>query len=46
MGMVKQRVNTKAKVTVEDFQTLKEQFLPDIKNVVRLDEVPQAFISN
>ena len=46
MGMVKQKVNTKAKVTVEDFQTLKEQFLLDIKNAVSLDEIPPALILN
>ena len=46
MGMVKWRVNTKPKVTVEDFQTLKEQFLRHIKNVISLDEIPPALISN
>ena len=46
MGMVKRRANTKAKVSVEDFQTLKEQFLLDIKNVVSLDDIPPALIVN
>ena len=46
LGMVKRKANTKAKVTVEDFEAAKEQFLLDIKNVVSLDEIPPALILN
>ena len=35
MGMVKCRVNTKTKVTVEDFDKLKMLFLLDIKMLFR-----------
>ena len=31
---------------MEDLQTLKEQFLLDIKNVVSLDDIPPALIVN
>ena len=31
---------------MEDLQTLKELFLPDIKNVVSLDDMPPALIVN
>ena len=37
-------MNTKAKVTVEDLQTMKAQFLLDTKNVLSLDEIPPALI--
>ena len=46
MDMVKWKVNTKAKVTVEDLETLKEQFLLDIKNVASLDEIPPSLLIN
>ena len=46
MGFVKRRGTTKAKVTVENFDLLKEQFLLDIKNVVHMDEVPPELVIN
>ena len=46
MGMVKKRVSTKAKVNVEEFEALKEEFLLCIKNIASLDEIPPALIIN
>ena len=46
MGMVKRRVSTKAKVNVEEFEALKEEFLLCIKNIASLDEIPPALIIN
>ena len=46
MGMVKQKANTKAKVTVEDFDDLKKLFLIDIKSAVQMDEIPTKLIVN
>ena len=40
MGYVKRRASTKAKVTVQDFEDVKAQFLLDIKAVAEMDEVP------
>ena len=40
MGMVKRRVTTKFKVTVEEFDALREEFLLRIKSVVTMDEIP------
>ena len=37
MGFVKRRASTKAKVSVEDFEEKKEQFLLDIKAIVTLE---------
>ena len=44
MGMVKWKANTKAKVTVEDFDDLKKLFLMDIKSAVQM--VPAQLIVN
>ena len=46
MGMVKRRVSTKAKVDVEEFETLKDQFLLSIMTIVILDEIPLDLIIN
>ena len=46
MGMVKRKANTKAKVTVEDFDDLKKLFLMDIKSIVQMDEIPAQLIVN
>ena len=46
MGMVKRKANTKAKVTVEDFDDLKKLFLMDIKSAVQIDEIPAQLIVN
>ena len=39
MGMVKRRGNTKAKVTVENFEELKMGFLLDVENIIEMEEV-------
>ena len=46
MGMVKQRVSSKAKVDVEKFEALKQGFLLDIKLIVSLEEIPPDLIIN
>ena len=46
MGMVKQKANTKAKVTVEDFDNLKRLFLMDSKSAVQMNEIPAQLIVN
>ena len=46
MGFVKRRGNTKAKVSVEHFETLKTQFLLDIKATVEMQEIPPELIIN
>ena len=46
MGFVKRRGTTKAKVTVEDFDAVKEQYLLDIKNVIEMDEIPDDLVLN
>ena len=46
MGFVKRRAGTKAKVSVEDFEEKKEQFLLDIKAVVSLEGIPFDLIIN
>ena len=46
MGYVKRRASTKAKVTVQDFEDVKAQFLLDIKAVAEMDEVPSELIIN
>ena len=46
MGFVKRRATTKAKVTVENFESLKVQFLLDVKNVVEMDEIAPEPVIN
>ena len=46
MGWVKRRVSSKAKVMVENFEEVKKDFLLDVKNVVRIDEIPGELIIN
>lgn len=46
MGMVKRKANTKAKVTVEDFDVLKQLFLMDIRSTVQMDKIPAELIVN
>jgi hypothetical protein len=46
MGFVKRRASTKAKVSVEDFEERKEQFLLDIKAVVNLEDIPLDLVIN
>ena len=43
MGMVKRRVSTKAKVSVEKFDG---RFFLDIKNIVTFDEIPPELVVN
>ena len=40
MGLVKRRASAKAKVSVSDFEMIKEQFLLDIKAVVEMEDIP------
>ena len=46
MGFVKRRASTKAKVTIEDFQERKEQFLFNIKAIVTIEDIPLDLIIN
>ena len=46
MGFVKRRASTKVKVSVEDFEVKKEQFLLDIKAIVTLEDIPLDLIIN
>ena len=46
MGMVKWKANTKAKVTVEDLDVLKQLFLMDIRSTVQMYKIPAELIVN
>ena len=46
MRMVKRRASTKAKITVINFDELKETFLQDIKNSMLMDEIPPELVIN
>ena len=46
MGLVKRKGTTKAKVSVDDFDVLKAQFLLDIKVVIEMEEIPSALVIN
>ena len=46
MGYVKRRASTKAKVTVQNFEEIKAQFLLDIKVIVEMEEIPFNLIIN
>lgn len=46
IGFVKRKGTTKAKVTVENFEVLKEQFLLDIKCIVEIHEIPPTLVIN
>ena len=41
-----QKSTTKVKVSVEDLEALKEQFLLDIKAIVDLEDIPYEHILN
>lgn len=43
---VKRRGSTTAKITVNDFSELREQFLADIKTVVQFENIPSGLILN
>ena len=46
MGYVKRRASTKAKITIDDFEAVKEQFLTDVKAVAEMNEIPHELIIN
>ena len=46
MNFVKRKVNTKAKITVDNYAELKCNFLSDIQAVVDMEEVPPCLIIN
>ena len=46
MGMLKKKANTKAKVTVQEFDRTKKLFLLDIKNTTHMDEIPLQLVIN
>ena len=46
MGMVKRKACSKNKITPEHFESLKVQFLLDIKQIVDLEEIPHTLIIN
>ena len=46
MGIVKRKACSKNKITPEHFESLKGQFLLDIKQIVDLEEVPHTLIIN
>ena len=46
MGFVKRKAMAKAKISVEDFEEIKEDYLLDIKVVVAMDEIPMELIIN
>ena len=46
MGFVKRRASTKAKVSIENFEQVKAQFLLDIRAVVEMEDIPFDLIIN
>ena len=46
MGLVKRQGTTKAKVNPENFETLKKQYLADIRTKVYMEDVPADLIIN
>ena len=46
MGFIKRRASTKSKVTVEDFEAIKAQFLTDVKVIAEMNEIPHELIIN
>ena len=47
MGMVRRRASSKAKISIENFEAVKKEFLLEVKNVVSLfDEIPPPLIIN
>ena len=43
---MKQKASTKAKISIDDFEAVKEQFLFDVKVVVEMEEIPHDLIIN
>ena len=46
MSFVKRKATTKSKVSCENFEKLREQYLFDIKVVVEMEEIPDSLIIN
>lgn len=46
MGFVKRRASTKAKVNIDDFASVKSQFLFDTKTIVEMEEIPHDLVIN
>ena len=46
MGYVKRRANSKVKITVENFEEMKYNFLCEIKDIVMMEEIPSSMILN
>ena len=46
MGYVKRKATNKAKVMVENLQTLEQQYLLNIKGIVEMEGIPQELILN
>ncbi len=46
MGFTKRRANSKSKVLLNDFLTIKQDYLMTIKAVVEMDEIPHEMIIN
>ena len=46
MGYVKRRGSTAMKITVANFETIKEQFLSDIQTIVEMENVPMELVFN
>ena len=46
MGFVRRKATTKAKMSVEDFEEIKKDYLLDIQVVVSMDEIPKELVVN
>ena len=46
LGYTKRRGNSKSKILPENFEKIKEQFLIDIKSVVKMEDIPGELILN
>ena len=46
MGYVKRKANSKVKITVENFEAMKYNFLCEIKAIAMMEEVPSSMILN
>lgn len=46
MGFVKRRGCSKGKVSAENFQVVKEQFLFDVKVIIEMEDIPTNLVIN
>ena len=46
MGLVKRKVSTSAKMSVENFEEKRELFLYEVKLVVEMEEIPAELVIN